>query len=86
MPRLPKDKFGAVTFVVRGRGEFPIDMLRYDSAVPLNGSDVTSVATDWAPGAARNVTLRRFYPAGGVAAPTVERWRSFGWVVVEVHP
>lgn len=94
MPRLPKDKYGVVTFVVRGRGDFPFDMLRYDSAAPATGEDVASMITEkysdaengWSPTTPRSVKLRRFYPAGGTAAPNVERWRSFGWSVIEVYP
>lgn len=93
MPRLPKDKFGSITFVVRGRGEFPIDMLRYDSCVPATEKDVmrmlnTLYGSDvYVEGPInRDVKLRRFYPVGGTAAPTVARWVSFGWEVREVYP
>lgn len=58
-----------LTYSVSGRGHFPEDMLRYDSAVMVNGEAPTERLT--------NVTV--FEISGNRC--TVERWRSFGWSV-----
>lgn len=34
-------------FTVRGRGEFPLDMLRYDSCWPRSGEDVMVLSADY---------------------------------------
>ena len=64
-------------FIVRGSGEFPADMLRYDKAWALTGigdpeawghpvRDVVCASGD-----------------GHVLVPSEGRWESFGWNVVE---
>lgn len=60
-------------FTVRGAGEFPFDMLRYDECYPKTGDDVASMLAS----RRREVTLithRRF-------GPTSNRWASFMWSV-----
>jgi len=70
-------------FRVRGRFEFPWDMLRYDMAWPVDSDDLRLI-------------LRRVGDPGGllmyvviklgcvqVNGPTVKRWESFNWSVVE---
>ncbi len=68
-------------FVVEGRGEFPIDMLRYDCAFTAtqHDSDIAQYRDHL-----RRVVLvsRRVNDSD----PTAERWRSFGWTVVNVFP
>lgn len=64
--------------VVEGRGPFPIDMLRYDSAFPYREEDsslVKPVLTE-----RRRVVLcrRGVNESEGSSA----RWASFGWLVV----
>ena len=60
-------------FTVVGRGEFPLDMLRYDQAWPV------------ADGSFASHTGRRFVRMGCVqrGGPTIARWASFGWTVVD---
>ena len=81
----------AQRFVVEGVGQFPVDMLRYDQAVPWSEVDSGKIATDWGSREAleprqvavlRHVSVPKPRP-GGLGWPTVERWRSFGWRVLE---
>jgi len=72
------------TFVVRGRGFFPLDMLRYDGCHPAFEIDSTRITQedDTEP---RDVTVRRTFGTRSERkawAPTEGRWRSFGWGVV----
>jgi hypothetical protein len=60
------------TFVVEGRGSFPIDMLRYDRCTPYEQEDV-----HWMEGTVQ----RSCKLVSHVAPPTKERWNSFGWSV-----
>jgi hypothetical protein len=66
-------------FTVEGRGQFPLDMLRYDSCWPESQADVTELGAThdrFAEKRARVVTLR------GLSEPTEGRWQSFGWIVI----
>jgi len=76
------------TFTVRGTGEFPQDMLRYDACTPLTDDDKRIVYAEYSDdilwdnetqrlrlNTVRLVTERRFI--------TNARWRSFLWSVVE---
>jgi hypothetical protein len=74
-----------IRFTVEGSGEFPTDMLRYDSCVPVNESDARAIARRYDdsmdPLARRQVQVEtrgrdRYW------LPTEERWRSFTWRVV----
>jgi hypothetical protein len=62
--------------VVEGSGEFPIDMLRYDSAFPAEERDSSAIQKD---GRRRVVLLRR---GVGASEGSHARWRSFGWPIV----
>jgi len=63
------------SYAVRGRGYFPLDMLRYDQAWPV---DTLDLAVYTAPLTERvYIRLRSFHP------PTEGRWNSFGWEVIE---
>ena len=66
--------YKARIFSVRGRGRFPIDMLRYDSCWPFQTKDSAAIEAD----GVRTVTLESASPNR-----TAARWRSFGWEVVE---
>ncbi len=91
------EKFYPTKFVVEGKGDFPIDMLRYDRAVPATERDANTITregrtelvddgkgnTVWTT-SARRVSLVR-YSSAGKSGPCIERWRSFGWRVVEVE-
>lgn len=70
------------TFIVSApRGtRFPVDMLRYDSCWPKLQEDANVI--QWAIAGERDegiivITLETV----GTGAPTVERWRSFGWSI-----
>jgi hypothetical protein len=67
-------------FEVAGRGQFPIDMLRYDQCWPKRESeDAMGIERSFRndPGILRQVTLRGLHP------PTVGRWESFGWKIID---
>ncbi len=65
-------------WVVRGSLGFPIDMLRYDSAWPASEEDANKIArsvrNEGSEGNDEIEVLMRGWP-------TVDRWKSFGWVV-----
>lgn len=69
------------TYTVEGGGNFPIDMLRYDSAWPHSQDDVSRIIRTferpWVNGSLR-ITVT------GLHQPTTGRWESFGWKVREV--
>lgn len=68
------------TFTVKGRGTFPFDMLRYDCCHPRDSADVDEMLSYR--DVDRYVTLKR-YVQGPKNQPTLARWLSFGWKVVE---
>ena len=67
---------GVTVLVVVGSGEFPFDMLRYDSACPLAEADSSAMGRD----GARVVCLRMFSVSPD-AAHAAKRWESFSWRV-----
>ncbi len=70
---------GLWSFTVEGRGPFPVDMLRYDCAWPVDTHAAAKLAQDVPQALERRVVdMRCIGPRG----PTVERWRSFGWSVL----
>ena len=92
-----------VSSVVNPRGRrlpFPVDMLRYDCAAPLNfkleprivggydtGWEASDVDTSFG---FEGLVVAIASPAGRVVAGTVERWNSFSWgvkyIATEVLP
>jgi hypothetical protein len=64
------------TFVVEGSGEFPFDMLRYDSCWPQNGDSAAFMSKHYTE--RRKITLESV----GISTPSVNRWASFNWRVV----
>ena len=68
----------AIPFQVKGTGQFPIDMLRYDLCWPATGSDSTDIENSGRP----STTLHRI-DLRGLKVPTAIRWASFGWEVVQ---
>jgi hypothetical protein len=67
-------------FVVKGRGRFPVDMLRYDACWPASSEDATKITrliSD--PEDTENEIALTVAP--GYGPPTVARWNSFGWAV-----
>ena len=76
-------------FTVEGSLPFPIDMLRYDSAVPQDEDDSENILRSnggCRPYTGKNpkyrIKLVRF--SYGVY-PTIKRWESFGWNVISVN-
>jgi len=80
-----------VTIEVAGRGEFPMDMLRYDMACPVRGDDAARIGLQ-----AHAYELDGVEPdtvtwnnpirlhVFSVTGPTLARWLSFGWSVREI--
>lgn len=68
-----------VPFTVWGCSDFPIDMLRYDRAIPASEAD-SHLITETG-NRSRVIHLVRFVQPGMQENPTIDRWKSFGWVV-----
>jgi hypothetical protein len=73
-------RFDVVEFTVAGTGTFPLDMLRYDRCWAKTQEDTTILrSTAYKPSKHElTVTLQSI----GTAAPTIDRWESYGWSVV----
>lgn len=80
-------------YVVEGRGEFPLDMLRRDNAVPVSAADRALVEATIENNAKLleegegGRLLRRYrvtLQTDERSAPLTKRWESFGFRVVEV--
>lgn len=67
-------------FEVTGEGNFPLDMLRYDTCYPSTQMDVSLMGL---------TSLRVLFLSRRVQnrndQPTIERWKSFGWTVGKVQ-
>lgn len=59
-------------YTVSGTGEFPFDMLRFESCWPNDKHDAANLGTR----SYRRVTLL------GPHAPDVKRWKAYGWIVI----
>lgn len=71
----------SISFTVRGRGEFPIDMLRRNAATPIDEDSRKAIDATYDNGGdigRRSVRLR-----SEDSHPLSFRWRSFGWPVIE---
>ena len=82
MPRkVPCDPVRALyEFAVCGWGEFPLDMLRYDSCWPRReGTDVFKMFASLRNDGSRELQTIRLV---GLRPPSEGRWNSFGWPVV----
>ena len=67
-------------YIVKGRGRFPMDMLRYDMAHPMREGDARIIflsCRGYAEDAQEvwEVMLESYH------TPTRDRWSSFGWSV-----
>lgn len=65
-------------YTVSGRGRFPLDMLRYDSAWPASSTDSATISA--------TLTVHRGSAAVQLLShksPTADRWTSFGWTVID---
>lgn len=84
------------TYTVEGTGEFPRDMLRYDDSQPLTPADAEIVEAEYCNGPEngdsilfdgtklRRLRVRLVTTNQRIAnRPTLERWESFCWRVVE---
>lgn len=67
-------RFVEVFFLVRGSGDFPIDMLRYDSCHPYREWDSNTLKRQ----EKRIILMRRFSPEKH-SEGNEARWRSMGW-------
>ena len=70
------------TYTVSGRGEFPLDMLRYDECGFATQADRSSALGELVP--STHVPGRRNIEMVSESGrhPTVGRWESFGWTVI----
>lgn len=67
-------------YTVEGHGPFPFDMLRYDTAWPAREAETPLFAPF-----GKAVAPTRKISLVGLRAPTVARWHSFGWNVLDHH-
>jgi hypothetical protein len=75
-----------VRFTVRGRGTFPVDMLRYDCCYPTSSDGACSILTHYTDSEynkERKVELSMVVEHKN-QRPTEARWISFGWTVENV--
>ena len=72
-----------VHYTVRGHGQFPIDMLRYDSAWPYSGEDADKIGTVDGALERREVRLSTYKRPKGQNNFTSKRWDSFNWQVIK---
>lgn len=74
---------------VSGKGVFPLDMLRYDDLLPMSLEDEKKCYTDWdalaKEGNTNKPQIVNLYRNCKTQhwTPTVDRWRSFMWNVVQ---
>ena len=88
----------ACEFTVKGIGGVPIDMMRYDRATPLTQEDAAK-AVDGANmmfehneidahlPPTQTIRMIRFTEGNGrnhADSPTVARWASFGWRILDI--
>jgi hypothetical protein len=66
-------------YLVEGVGDFPFDMLRYDNCWPATEADAYKLLARQGKDRARP----RIVMLRGLRPPTVGRWESFSWKVVE---
>jgi hypothetical protein len=67
-------------FKVRGRGTFPIDMLRYDECYPVDPQSVENIEVPQ-----KRVTREVHLATNKRFGPTEGRWQSFNWNVYWDH-
>ncbi len=73
------------TFEVMGSGDFPFDMLRYDSCYPVReGRDTANLSRRYRGERLemRKIRLQRIIFHRN-EVPTSGRWESFGWKVID---
>jgi hypothetical protein len=74
-------------FTVKGRGQFPLDMLRYDMCWPQTTQDVSIITGSI--GLKDQDIMDQHGPKGGYTVslqalqpPSIKRWESLGWPAV----
>ena len=80
-----EDTMTYTKFTVEGRGEFPLDMLRYDSAWPYTGSDVSKIEARHDDGYSDSTDRREVTLLSAHGNLTAARWASFGWPVTSIE-
>jgi len=70
------------TFTVEGSGEFPFDMLRYDSCWPLSERFDSPALSHYGSDGAQHGRRRVVLVTAHDGSPTPARWRSFNWEYV----
>ncbi len=80
---MPK-KRKSVSFIVRGWGAFPLDMLRYDSCWPKGPRDVEAMMDSELVRDEKNARLERNVELTSESpySPNEKRWASFSWPVI----
>lgn len=78
-----------VTFAVKGRGKFPIDMLRLDCCFPASLSDAQTISCAGFQDP-REVTLTKHVSMKPNAYSlqllvTPARWEEYGWLVSDIQ-
>ena len=73
-----------IEFEVTGGGEFPFDMLRYDSAWPASEADSRKIAQSYSAPDEESRPKQRTVRLKTRTRVTNRRWESFGWSVVRV--
>jgi hypothetical protein len=79
-------------FKVTGSGHFPIDMLRYDRAIPATEIDANRIHNQIAEignlGGEVSINVIRYTEGKSTNSfgdmPTIRRWESFGWRVSDI--
>jgi hypothetical protein len=66
-------------FYVRGRGDFPFDMLRYDCCYPIRPDDAEKISGHWSGPNGLTASWRTVCLAATHGTFTPARWASFGW-------
>ena len=66
-----------ISYTLKGRGAFPVDMLRYDACYPATETDSSRIIASHTPHHHNEVEIR----VSGWRC-TEARWASFGWKVV----
>jgi hypothetical protein len=71
-------------FTVEGSGQFPIDMLRRDRAYPVSEEDADKI--EGFQSRRRQVELAITFDTRHLGGqPTVGRWKSWDWPVIEIN-
>ncbi len=81
-----------VQYTVRGVGDFPIDMMRYDNSHPFSEEDSHKIERSFTEGEGETpsdpIRLCRWVEdqqAANYWSAHRQRWQSFGWEVVWQH-